>query len=413
MSKLCDTWLCDASGHARFVAGLRLSPADAELTRSVLAFNTSKAQAAATQEDLRKVVKAFLKPLREREAVRTTATELDVPAAQTGPGSFHAWLSQRPAADRHRPIHKCRRILAGVGSWPLGWLKTRGVVCYERAAGRIRQERGGRPDSAFLKGIVRTRELATLTANASDHYVVLTPHREPRFMTVEETMRAFGITEGGRMWKALRARSGVLSPAAAISCLGRSVHTGVARQVVKKLVADGAVSAGCRYGSAYSGVDTFAAAVEAELGNDWRYEFASEPSPAVRRGLLYAWGPKGLREQMCFHDAGGEDATSAPTVDLFVITPECTAHSRRNHDQSAQDQRCSLEAFWSSLEYVREQRPGVVVVENVHEPSSTGPMTGLLGRIGGYSMEVGTLDPRSVAKMPIARVRSYWVLKRE
>ena len=40
------------------------------------------------------------------------------------------------------------------------------------------------------------------------------------------------------------------------------------------------------YGSAYSGVDTFAAAVEAEMEGDWTYEFASEASRTVRGALL-------------------------------------------------------------------------------------------------------------------------------
>ena len=95
-------------------------------------------------------------------------------------------------------------------------------------------------------------------------------------MTVEETMRAFGIPAGSRAWKELRSSQCPLGAAAAVSCLGRGIHTGVARQLVKKLVADGTVAPGCIYGSAFSGLDTFASAVEAELGRDWTYEFASE-----------------------------------------------------------------------------------------------------------------------------------------
>ena len=64
------------------------------------------------------------------------------------------------------------------------------------------------------------------------------------------------------------------------------------------------------------------------------------------------------------------------------------------------------------MAYVRLQRPKVVVVENVNEPSSSGPITGLLCRLAGYSLETGVLDPREVAKMPIARERRYWILVR-
>ena len=361
---------------------------------------------------MRAVVKAFLKPLRERRAARTEPGELNVPAAAAGPKTFHAWLSAKPGKDRHRPISKSRRILDGVSKWPLGWLKKRGAVCYERAAGRISSERGGRPDSAFMRGVVRVRELATLTGNSSDHYVILTPGKEPRFMTVEETMRAYGIPAGSRVWKELRSSSCMLGAAAAVSCLGRGIHTGVARQLVKKLVADGSIAPGCTYGSAYSGIDTFASAVEAELGTGWKYEFASEQAASTRGCLGKIWRPRGLTLARCFDDACGEAAIGAPSVDLYVTTPECTAHSKMNHAKSSGEQRVSLEHFWASLAYVRAQRPAVVVVENVNEPSSVRPMTGLLSRLAGYSLEMGVLDPREVAKMPIARERCYWVLTR-
>ena len=229
-------------------------------------------------------------------------------------------------------------------------------------------------------------------------------------MTVEESMRAFGVPEKSSMWRGLRAARCPLSAAAAVSCLGRGVHTGVARQLVKMLQADGVLQEGARYGSAFSGIDTFASALEAEMGENWTYEFASESNRGVRRGLLHIWSSRGLTEQACFDDARGEDAASAPPVDLYVTSPECTAHSKRNHMPSAGDQRLSLECFWSSLEYVRRQTPRVVVVENVDEPSSSGPITGLLGRLAGYKMATGVLDPRTTAKMPIARERRYWVL---
>ena len=64
-----------------------------------------------------------------------------------------------------------------------------------------------------------------------------------------------------------------------------------------------------------------------------------------------------------------------------------------NHSRNGIDQRSTLEDFWQSLAYVRARRPAVVVVENVSEASSVGPMTGLLGRLAGYSMETAMLDP--------------------
>ena len=126
-----------------------------------------------------------------------------------------------------RSIRKSRRILDGVKQWPLSWLRGRGVICYERAAGRVLQERDGRPDGAFLRGVVKQTELPTLTANASDHYVVLSSKTEPRFMTVQEVMRAFGVPAQSSLWKAL-VKEGLLTAPQAVSCLGRSVHVSVA-----------------------------------------------------------------------------------------------------------------------------------------------------------------------------------------
>ena len=411
VSTYCDTWLANRGAHAAFVAGLKISPADRALATSVIAVSAAKAQGAGSDGELRKVVKTFLKPLRERRAARTTAGELEVVSpASRGPRTFHAWLAKKPEKERMRSIQKSRRILDGVKQWPLGWLKGRGVVCYERAAGRVLQERGGRPDGAFLRGVVKQQELPTLTANTSDHYVVLAPKCEPRFMTVQEVMRSFGVPAQSSLWKAL-VREGLLTAPQAVSCLGRSVNVSVARQVVATLIQSGALAPGLSYGSAFSGIDTFAAAVEEETGGDFTYAFASEGDEVPRKGLLHAWRSRGLTAASCFQDARSEEAANAPPVDLYMTSPECTAHSRMNHGRNGKDQRSTLEDFWHSLAYVRAQRPAVVVVENVAEASSVGPMTGLLGRLAGYSMATAMLDPRAVAGMPVARERQYWVLQ--
>ena len=229
-------------------------------------------------------------------------------------------------------------------------------------------------------------------------------------MTVEEVMRAYGIPAGSDLWKALLVPKGVVSAPQAVSCLGRGVHVGVAYQILATLIGKGKLPLPLAYGSAFSGIDTFASAVDKATGGLWTYEFASEPDPIARRVLLKAWSRHGLSELGCFKNACSMEACSAPPVDLFVCTPECDAHSKMNHSRNAADQRVTLEDIWKSLEYVRTQRPSVVIVENVDEPSSNGPITGLLSRLEGYRMESATLDPRKVAKMPIARERRFWVL---
>ena len=57
-------------------------------------------------------------------------------------------------------------------------------------------------------------------------------------------------------------------------------------------------------------------------------------------------------------------------------------------------------------------RPRAVVVENVCEACAVGPISGLLGRVQGYALEGGELDPRDVAGACVSRSRYYWVLTR-
>ena len=55
----------------------------------------------------------------------------------------------------------------------------------------------------------------------------------------------------------------------------------------------------------------------------------------------------------------------------------------------------------------------MVVVENVISKTTVGPITGLLARLGGYTLREGALDPRRVAGAPMARDRQYWVLVKD
>ena len=133
VSQYCDGWLPQADTDTAFLRDLKLSPADREVTAGILAVHAARARSCHDDTKLRAMVKAFLKPLRERKGARTTVEELEVTPAPEGPLSFHNWLSAAPEKDRLRDISSCPRILEGIASWPLGWLKKRGVVCYERA----------------------------------------------------------------------------------------------------------------------------------------------------------------------------------------------------------------------------------------------------------------------------------------
>ena len=115
--------------------------------------------------------------------------------------------------------------------------------------------------------------------------------------------------------------------------------------------------------------------------------------------MLSAWGGRGLTTAAhCYEDACAEPATTAAYVDLYVSTPNCEAHSRRNHRRTDAEQKASLEDVWKSLAYVRRRRPRIALFENVTDASVAGPLTGLLARLEGYKLETGGLEPRDAAK---------------
>jgi hypothetical protein len=327
-----------------------------------------------------------------------------------------------PGRDRLRDIKKNNRILLGLSKWPLGWLEEPGVVCYERAEGRVRKERpgcDGSPDEEFTRGLVKATELPTAVANASDHYVVLAPGKAPRFMSVQEVARGFMLPAGSMLTRVLtteKINGGPLTAIQAVSCLGRSVHVGVAHQIVRLLKARGLAYGGMRYASAFSGIDTFAAALELEFGDNFSYVFASEKDDTVREALLDAWGHHGLTSALCGSDATSQASVNREKVDLWVITPTCEAYSKRNHTTGSGEaaaQNMTSSKVWKALEYVRLKRPRVVVVENVAEASAQGPITGLLSRIEGYTLEVCALGPQLTAGAPMARDRQFWIMTRE
>ena len=405
-------------------SGSDLVPADRQLVADIVTKYHQAVAACFAAGDNDKALRkahAFLKPLYARRAARSEIQLLEVPPATSGPATFHAWIGPGIQGEKLRDFDKSQRTAEGLDKWPLGWLNEVGVVCYERAAGRIRRERPGSdgvPDGEFVKGLVKTKELATAVANPADHYVVIEPGGAMRYMRTSEVARAFMIPVNSALTSVLLGQrlaekgAKALSAVQAVSCLGRCIHTGVARRIVHMLKSRGALPAEPTYGSAFSGIDTFAAAVEAEFDGKFEYVFASEKERRPRDALRCAWGRYGLTAETCFRDACGADATTAPTVDLWVCSPTCESYSKRNHDRQVEVQNLSLGKVWKSLQYVVNMRPRVVVMENVAEVGATGPMSGLISRLEGYAIYGGMLDPRSTAHAPIARERYFWVMLR-
>ena len=137
-----------------------------------------------------------------------------------------------------------------------------------------------------------TRVLPTAVASSADHYVLLQPGSAPRFLSVGEVARSFGVPRTSCVYRMLM-NDAYLSPIQAVSCLGAAVQVDVARVLVRHLRGRGLLAPGVWYGSACSGVDTFACALEAEL-RDFAYVFASESDATTRGALLRAWHAFGL-----------------------------------------------------------------------------------------------------------------------
>ena len=71
-------------------------------------------------------------------------------------------------------------------------------------------------------------------------------------------------------------------------------------------------------------------------------------------------------------DACSDQVVKLPRVDLYISTPNCEMHSRRNHSRTLEGRSHSLEDVWASLAYVRANWPEAVVMENVYEVTSVG-----------------------------------------
>ena len=185
----------------------------------------------------------------------------------------------------------------------------------------------------------------------------------------------------------------------------------VVRAIMRQLKARGLIASGLSYGSAFSGVDLIAEAIDLELGGKFAYEFASESDAKLRGCLIHSWGARGLEEGRCHADACGEEAMAEAGVDLFALTASCRPFSRRNHRSTPEDRVEALTDVAAGLRYVSRAQPRLVLVENVAEPCATGPITGMLRRVPGYDLEMEEIDPRDV-HVAVARARQYWLLRR-
>ena len=306
-----------------------------------------------------------------------------------------------------------------------GLVGASGVIVPERAAARVRHEREAKclpVDATFARALLYVHSLPTLTGNPADGYFDV---GGCRWWTTHEVAASCGVPPQSGLWRALRPSS-VLSPQQQIAALGRSVHVIAAASALGPLLSHiaGAGVRELRYGSAFSGVDSVAAAVECfhtiRVGDDaarsaaatmtWTYRFAAESDAAqagLREALIEAWGSAGLSREHVYGDARRLVEDGAPPVDLFVVTPECVAFSRRNHARTVEAQAAALVAVHDAFQYVHRRRPLAVLVENVDEHEATGAITAVVGSVRGYRWERVVICPTMLG-WPVSRRRSFW-----
>ena len=138
------------------------------------------------------------------------------------------------AQDRLRSIGDNQRILGGVEKWPMDRLQHRGIMCYERALGRMTTEHKewkGKPTVRYMTSLVHTKPLPTAIGSASDHYLVVSPGGGIRWASVQELARSMEVPEGGVLWHGLSCPR--ISTIQMGEAIGRGVHTGVARSLLR------------------------------------------------------------------------------------------------------------------------------------------------------------------------------------
>ena len=392
--------------------GTKLTRDEKEEVGAVLEHHSRKL-AAGRSEKL--VCKGMLKPLYGLGA-KGSHKALDSDPVEPMFPRLRDVLMRRGSKEKLRSIAKNKRVKQAVTKWPTGKLQQAGVACMERAIGRLEEEHpewGGRPTTAFMRGLVHTGTLPTAVGSAADHYVLVEKGGDVRWLSVPEQARAMEVPRGNPLMKGLTGRS--LTAAQAGIALGNGIHVASARSLVRSLVRRGQLRTGMTYGSSWSGVDTFAAAVEEEMRGEWRYEFASEKKERLRDALLASWGARGLTRARCHADATGKGAVGERYVDLWVASPECTPYSPLNRLRSLEEQRDGMRHVAEGIRYIERALPRVAIVENVSEASVVGPLGAMLGSMAkrlGYAMGAGQLNAKDLGALS-ARKRHFWVLEKK
>ena len=122
---------------------------------------------------------------------------------------------------------------------------------------------------------------------------------------------------------------------------------------------------------------------------------------------MAAWEGAGLTEERCYMDATKGAATEECTVDVWACTAECIKHSRRGR-ASRREAAAAFVRLDMSLDYVRRQKPRVVIIENVCDRLLIERLGVALGEIVGYRWRHLELSPHELGGA-MERERAFWI----
>ena len=372
---------------------------------SVLRYHCDRLETLSTPNEQRCACKSLTRTLNKKARALQRVTEAPAAAAVPPVTTVSDWRSADPSDDRRRESSRCPATQSAVRAWQVSHLA--GALAPQRARRRMAVECSrvrGRSPAEFAPRLVNNESLPTLTTNAYDHW--MWPNGE--YLSVEEASRACGVPDGNPLHTALAH----LTPIQAVSALGDGVHVSVAEHIVTRALvglAPRGPGSPVSYGSSFSGIDGFAAAVHSVSGGHFTYAFAAERRGATRSALLAAWANHGLCEANALTDARLLGGAGMPHVHLFSCTPPCKPFSKGNEAWTHQARAEALADFHLAMNYVRNLKPDRVVIENVTSPCVVTGIGTILGMLTDYDFVRHELCPFLHFGIPTRRLRSYWI----
>ena len=364
----------------------------------------------ADESSLQKKVALLQRVIRRRAAECPTFKDLGIPHAVLADDASYAQFIDVAPRGKVRPTPTAasgQGPLAHLKAWGLWDACPAGVVVFGRAGDRVRAWRKGTgagtattPPAQLAFALVHTGVVPTATASRPDQFWLT---EQQRYMSVREVCRVMGVRDDNPLSAALQR---VRCPTNAVSFLGRAIHVDIAKVILTFLKGMRVLPDTLTYASACSGIDTFAAAVHDMWGDSWRYAHAAEPDTQPRNVLADAWG---LDPSNIYMDAGSPEAQAAERADLFVLSPECNAFSRRRHGRDAGVIAGGAADAARVMPFVMAAKAKVVVLENVDEPDAVASISTMLQDASAYFWRSQALDPSTHAGVPARRERRFFI----